>query len=88
MRITLRGHERHGSDFLLIFGVDDGRGEMTASVPVYGGHRGGARFPHGTREDGQSLGPVADAALMERATQTVAMLEAADAWRMMRKRGR
>ena len=89
VRITLRGHKRHGDHFMLLFAVDEGRGEMTASVLVSSGSCGGSvSFPHGLCEDGQSFGPVTDAALVERATQTVALLEAGDAWRAVRRRRR
>jgi len=80
-RIALRGHERHGDELWLIFGIDDGRGEMTASVPV---RSGAVLFPHGLTDSGESLGPVTDAALRERAEQTVAVLEAAATYSAIR----
>jgi len=67
---------------LLVFGVDDGRGEQVASVIVE--PSGSARFPHELSESGLPLDPVSDAALRDRAEQTIAVLEAADAWRGVR----
>lgn len=83
-RITLRGHERRGDELWLIFGVDDGRGEVTATVPVSCSGTTTARFPHWSRDSGESLGPVTDAALRERAEQTIAVLEAAETYRAIR----
>lgn len=89
VRITLRGHEQRGDDLVLIFSVDEGRGELPASVIARPGGRGGTVcFPHWLREDGQPISPVADAALLERASQHVAMLDAGEAWRAMRQRRR
>jgi hypothetical protein len=87
VRILLRGHDERGDDLMLIFSVDEGAGEMTASVPV--SRHGLVQFPHAMCSTGESFGPVIDAALLDRATQTVAMFGAADAWRGMRAtRGR
>jgi hypothetical protein len=55
IRITLRGHERRGTDLMLIFGVDEGHGKMTAKVLVVSGR---PRFPHELCEYGSSFGPV------------------------------
>ena len=79
VRITLQGHARRGDTLLLIFAVDEGHGELGASVTV-----GNTRFPHEQSEFGLPSEPVADAALMERAKQTVAVLKAADTGRAIR----
>ena len=83
VRIALRGHERRDDTLLLIFAVDQGSGELAASVTVDSG--GNARFPHELTESGLPLGPVADAAVLERAKQTIAVMDAADTWRAMRR---
>lgn len=86
LRITLRGHELAGDRMLLAFAVDDDRGEMAASVLV--DRHGNAHFPHELSDLGEPISPVVDAALRERAAQTVAMLEAATAWGTIRARPR
>lgn len=82
-RVTLRGHERRGPDLFLCFAVDEGDGEMRATVRV--GMFGRAEFPHEMCSSGASFGPAIDRALVERATQMIAMFEAADTWRAMRR---
>lgn len=82
VRIVLGGHEHRGRDFFLLFTVDLGHGEEAASVLV--GSGGGVLFPHPLCTSGASFGSALDAALIERAEQTIALFDAADAWRAMR----
>ena len=85
IQIRLRGHERRDQDtLLLLFAVDDGNGDQAASVLV-STRAGTVRFPHELCDTGLPLGPVADAALLERAHQTVAVLDAAETWSIMRR---
>ena len=86
VRIALRGHEQRGEDFVLTFSVDEGAGEMTATVQV--SQSGTVRFPHHMCSTGGSFGPTIDAALVDRAAQTVAMMQAAEAWGTMRRHRR
>lgn len=84
VRIAFRGHERRDEhSLLLIFAVNDGHGEQTASVWV-NPRTGSASFPHHLSDTGESWGPAVDAALLDRARQMVAMFAAAEAWAEMR----
>lgn len=79
-QIRFCGHQRCDGDMMLVFSVDDGTGRNYVAAVAVEPFTRELRFPHALCAEGEPINAVIDAALLERAQETIALLDAATSW--------